>query len=156
MKALSKCIGLSFMVLILLGACSPKVTNEKIDRLESREELLEKTTELNKLRLELERNTLKQEKLNEEVRDINQQASASAREAEELSARVSRNPGEAGLAKRADRASSRAASDAKKARKLAKELEEVNDKVKDLRKDIEETEKDLDELKAKEESVPNN
>ena len=155
MKTLRIYLAIGCMLLVL-GACSSKVSNENIDRLEGRELLLKKTTELNDLKLELEKNLLKQTELTKAVENINKDASASAGDAEEISRKVSRNPGEAGVAKDADRASKRAASDAKKARKLNGELEDVNDEIKDLRKDIEKKERELSELKAKIEFVPNN
>ena len=114
MNALYQFTRLSFVLLVLLGACSPKISNQRIDKLEAREELLEKTTRLNKLKLEIERSIVRQTKLMEDVKEINQEASESAREAQKLSTRVSRNPGDSGLANRADKASRRAASDSKK------------------------------------------
>lgn len=155
MKTLRNYLAIGCM-LFALGACSSKVTNERIDRLEGRELLLKKSTELNDLKLELEKSLLKEAELIKAVENINKDATASAREAEEISRKVSRNPGEAGVAKDADRAAKRAASDAKKARKLNGELEDVSDDVKDLRKDIEKKERELSELKAKIEFVPNN
>lgn len=156
MKTLEKYIGFNLILLILLAGCSPKTSNERIEKLEGQEAVLEKTTELNKLRLQLEKNIVKQTKLTEDVEQINQQASASARHADELSGRVSRNPGDSRLANRANRASRRAAKDAKKSKKLNNQLEDVNNKIRDLRKDIGKTEKELSELKARIGFVPSN
>lgn len=156
MKTFKSYFGIILMLTVLVGACSKKISNERIDKLEGREAVLEKTTELNKLRLLIERNIVKQTKLIEDVEKINSKSSASAREAERLSARVSRNPGDSDLASKADRASRRAASDTKKARKLNGKLEDINDEIRDLRKDIDKTEKELSELQSKVEFIPNN
>ena len=156
MKTFAICLGLCLTLLFTHGACSSKMSSNRIDTLEARKDLLKKTTKLNKLKLELEKNQLRQTELSKEVEQINREASLSARDAEELSGRVSRNPGDAGLAARANRASRRAAKDAQKAKKLNKRLEDVNDNIRDLQKDIEKTEKDLSELKGKVEFVPNN
>ena len=156
MKTFKMFVPLSLVVITLLGNCSPKVSNERIDTLEGREAVLKTTSELNKLKLEIERDIVKQTKLIEDVEDINRKSSESARDAQRLSERVSRNPGDTGLAKRADRASREAASDAKRARKLNSQLDDINEEIRDLRKDIEKKEKQLSELKARVEFVPNN
>lgn len=155
MKTLRNYLAIGCMLLVI-GACSSKISNDNIDKLEGRELLLKKTTELNDMKLELEKNLQKQTQLAKDVENINKQASASSHEAEEISRKVSRNPGDASVAKDANRASKRAASDAKKAKKLNGELEDVNDQIEDLHKDIEKKEKELSELKAKIEFVPNN
>jgi len=156
MKTCKMFLPLSLVIAVLLGSCSPKISNERIDNLEGREAVLKRTTELNKLKLEIERNIVKQTKLIEDVEDINRKSSQSAREAQRLSERVSRNPGDTGLANRADRASREAASDAKRARKLNGQLDDINEEIRDLRKDIDKKEKQLSELKARVEFVPNN
>lgn len=156
MKTLNMFLSLSLAMAVFLGSCSPKISNERIDKLEGREEVLERTSELNKLKLEIERNIVKQTKLIEDVEDTNRKSSESARDAQRLSDRVRRNAGDSGLANKADRAAREAASDAKRTRKLNKQLEELNDEIRDLRKDIDKKEKQLSELKARVEFVPNN
>ena len=156
MKTFAICLGLCVTLLFTHGACSSKMSSNRIDTLEGRKDLLEKSTKLNNLKLALEKNQLRQTELSQEVEQINQEASRSAHEADELSTRVSRNPGDAGLAKRANRASQKAAKDAQKARKLNGQLEDINGNIRDLQKDIKKTEEQLNELKGKVEFVPNN
>jgi hypothetical protein len=140
---------LSLIAMLCLGACSPRVSNERVDKLEGRQTLLEKTAELNKLNLEMERHLVKEATLMEAVEKINREASASAGDAEDLSRRVSRNPGNSRLANKAERASRRAAKDARRARKLNNQLNDVNNKIRKLRKDISETQRELLELQGR-------
>jgi uncharacterized coiled-coil protein SlyX len=156
MKTLKIYLGIILMLPVLLAGCSKKIINERIDKLEGREAVLEKTTELNQLNLELEKNLVKMARLVDDVESINGEASASARETEDLSQRLSRNPGDAKLASRAEKASRRAARDAKKAYKQNSDLNEVNDEIRDLRRDIDKTEKELSDLQSRIEFVPNN
>ncbi len=148
--------GLSLIAAMFFIGCAEKITNNRIDKLEVEESVLEKTTDLNKLKIELEKNMVRQQRLEDDVEGINQQASRSAREAEEMSTRLSRNPGDPGLAKRADRASKKAADDAKRASKLNRELNDVNEEIQKLRSDVDKTERDLNELRSRVEFVPNN
>ena len=156
MKTLGRFFTYGLTMVVLSFGCSQKVSNDRIDALEGQEQTLKKTTQLNNYKLELERNMLKQTELTSEVDKINREASSSAGDAQQMSGRVSRNPGETGVAKRADRASREAASDAKRARKLNGQLDNVNNKIKNLEGDIQKTQRDVDDLKAKIEFVPNN
>ncbi|NEU10039.1 hypothetical protein GZH53_17065 [Flavihumibacter sp. R14] len=135
MKAWKKYFPLSLMMIIIMGSCSPKVSNEKIDSLEGQEAVLKKSTELNKLKQDLEKNLLKQADLTKEVEEINRAAAASAK---------------------ANPISDEAAKDAKQAKKLTDQLKGVNSDISDLRKDIEKKEKELKELKARVEAAPAN
>ena len=156
MKTLGRFFTYGLTIAALSVGCSQKVSNDRIDTLEGQEQILKKTTQLNKYKLELERNMLKQTELTSDVDKINREASSSAGDAQQMSGRVSRNPGEAGVAKRADRASREAAGDAKRARKLNGQLDNVNNRIKNLERDIQKTQRDVDDLKAKIEFVPNN
>ncbi len=140
----------------LIASCSQKVTNAQIDKLEGREILLEKTAELNKLNLELERNLAKLPILEEKVKDANEKSTKSAEDAKDASRELERNPGDAKKASKADNESKKAASDAKRARKLNDDLNDLNDEIKELQSDVEKVQKDIDELKSKVEFVPNN
>ena len=155
MKTIGRYFAYGLMIAVLSVGCSQKISNDRIDKLEGQEAVLKKTTDLNKYKIELEKYIVRQGRLQQDVEQINQKASASAREAEELSTRVSRNPGEPGLANRANRASKQAAKDSKDARRLNNELADVNEEINDLRKDIDKTEKDLNDLRARVEFVPN-
>lgn len=148
---------LLFILLISVGlfSCAKKITNPEIRRLEGRETLLDETTQLNKLKLDLERELVKVNDLTRKVEDANDDASKSANEARKLSERVSSNPGDSKLANRADRASRRAAQDAKKARKLNNQLGDVNGEIKSLQRQIESKEKEMSELEKKIDYVPN-
>ena len=156
MKTLGRFITYGLTIAALSFGCSQKVSNDKIDTLVGQEQILKKTTQLNKYKLELERSMVKQTELTSEVDKINREASSSAGDAQQMSGRVSRNPGETGVAKRADRASREAAGDAKRARKLTGQLDKINNRIKNLERDIQKTQRDVDDLKAKIEFVPNN
>jgi chromosome segregation ATPase len=133
MKALKKYFPLSLMMIIIMGSCSPKVSNQKIDTLETQQALLQKTTELNNLKLDLEKNIQKQASLTSDVEKANRAVAASGK---------------------VDAVSDLAGSDAKKAKKLNAQLQDVNKKISHLRRNIEKKEKELNELKARVEFVP--
>ncbi|MBC7744839.1 MAG: hypothetical protein H7096_07020 [Flavobacterium sp.] len=157
MKIFSKILSFGLIIGALSSiGCSSKVTSQNIDTLKSQEAVLKKTTQLNNYKLELEKNLVRQIQLTKDVESINREASASSSDAQELSGRVSRNPGESGMANRSNRASQQAAKDAKRAKKLNNQLDNVNNKIKGLQRKTEQTERDLNDLKSKVEFVPNN
>jgi predicted nucleic acid-binding Zn-ribbon protein len=155
MKNLQTTISLLLFVLALNSGCAPKISNPTIDKLEMREQVLKKTRELNSSKLELEKELVTNRELISKVAEINRDASASADDARDRSNKVSRNPGDAGISRKADIASKRAAGDAKKARKLNSDLDDSNGKIKSLQKKIESLETEVNELKSKIEFVPN-
>jgi len=134
MKSWKKYFPLSLMLIIVMGSCSQKLSNEKIDTLEGQEALLKTTTELNNLKLDLEKNVVKQARLTSDVEESNRAAAASAK---------------------INSVSEIAASDAKKAKKLNDQLQDVNSEISDLRRHIGKKESQLRELKARVEFVPN-
>src|SRR6476469_7718505 len=105
-----------------LAACSQKITNPEIEKLENRQELLEETTLLNKYKLALEKETLREQKLKQQVEDANDEATKSANKAKDLSDRLSNNAGNGSLSSKKEIESKAAAKDAKKAKKLNNQL----------------------------------
>ncbi len=145
---------ISFLV-VVLSSCSKKITNPRIEKLETQEAVLALNTQLNSLNLKLERRLMDVNELVKKVKDANEDASKSATEAKKLSEKLSNDPGNSKTASRADRAARRAAKDAKKAAKLNAELGDMNDEVKNYQDDLRETEKKLEEMKSKIKFIPN-
>ncbi|WP_017256749.1 hypothetical protein [Pedobacter arcticus] len=143
------------MVSLFITACSKKVVNPEVQRLQSQKELLDLNTKLNKLNLSLEKELGNVNSLVADVDKANDKASKSASEASKRSADVSKHPGDSRIAKKADKASRNAASDAKRALKLNKKLSGANDKVKSYQKDIANTQTKLGELNSKINFAPN-
>ncbi len=143
------------LITIFISACAKKVTNPTIDRLEVRKELLKKSTELNELKLDLEKEILHNTKLISDVDDINKRASASADDAKDLSNRLSRNPGDQTLSRKADNAAKQAAKDAKKARNLNDDLDKSTNEIADLQRKIKRLAPEVEDLKTKADEMEN-
>ena len=155
MKTIKYYFGVILLLTTLLAACSKKISNDRIDKLESQESILKKTTELNDYKLELEKKMLRQSQLTKDVEDINRNVSSSSEDAGDMAGRVARNPGESGVANRSYKASKEAEKNAKTARKLNKDLDGVNSDIRKLERKVQKSENDLNELKSRVEFVPN-
>ncbi|MBU0695661.1 MAG: hypothetical protein KKE39_03925 [Bacteroidetes bacterium] len=148
-------IGLIIFIALTMSACSNKINNPKIDRLESQQALLALNTHLNEVNLKLERTTLKNESLINDIDKANQDASASAAYAKKLSDQLSSDPGNQKLAKKASKAANKAARDAKKASKLNVEFGDTAEMLKMYKEEIASTQDKLKALKSKIEFMPN-
>ncbi|MDA9555011.1 hypothetical protein N9R54_02135 [Pelobium sp.] len=138
-----------------LESCAPKLTSPNLTKLQGREAVLALNTELNNLKLALEKENLRLSSLQNDVNKANDDASKSAAEAKELSDKLSSNPGDLKLSSKANKAAKEAARDAKKAAKLNDALGKSNGKIKEYQKDIEEAESKIKDLESKIEFVPN-
>lgn len=143
------------LVCSIFNACSSKVTSPNLTKLEGREAVLALNTQLNNLKLGLEREKLSLSSLTVEVDKINQDASKSSTEAKNISEELSKNPGDLKLSSKANKAAKEAARDAKRATKLNDTLGKSNGKIKQYQKDIESTEAKLKDLESKIEFGPN-
>ncbi|WP_155975630.1 hypothetical protein [Daejeonella oryzae] len=146
---------LMLIVSVFITSCSSKLSNPNIDKLETQEQVLKRSTELNNTKLELEKEKLRNANLVSDVDNINKQASASSERAKDLSARLSRNPGDQSLSRKADNAAKESARDAKRARKLNNDLDKSTTEIRNLERKIKDLESELDEMKSKVEFVPN-
>ena len=155
MKNLKITFSLFLLVLAVNSGCSKKISNPKINNLEMREQVLKKTGELNTSKLALEKEMVRNSELVSKVEQINKDASASADDSKDRSNRLSGNPGDTGISRKADIAAKSASRDAKKARKLNGDLDDSNKKIKNLQKKIESLESEVNELKSRIEFVPN-
>ncbi len=136
------------LLALFFAACSPK-TNPKIDALTAQNLILEKTTKINELNIELEKVKLEIVELTKDAKDANNDAVSSARDANKATEKMNSNPGSSKAANKADNYADDAASDAKKASKINFKLAKLNDEVSDLQKKIEKTQNDLNKLNAK-------
>ena len=150
-----KNLKITCLLILIISACSPKVSNTNIDKFEMQQQVLKKTTELNNLKLKLERELLENKELISKVENINKDATASADDAKSQAVRVSGNPGDAGISRKADIAAKKAAKDASRGRELNSDLEKSGKEIKDLEKKIRELEIEVNDMKAKIEFVPN-
>jgi chromosome segregation ATPase len=141
--------------MIIFGACTPKITNPKIESLEAREALLALNTRLNDLNLALEREREKIIDLSQKVNKANQTASNSAAKSQVLSEDLSNHAGDAKLAIKALRASKKAKRDAKIAEKANVKLSDSNHRISLYQKDIEETKQKIADLDSKIQFTPN-
>ncbi|MEO8795695.1 MAG: hypothetical protein ABI390_09525 [Daejeonella sp.] len=155
MKTILKYSTLLLMA-IVISSCAKKISNPTIDKLEVRKDLLKKSTELNGLKLELEKEIVRNTRLISDVEDINKQASASADDAKDLSNRLSRNPGDQSLSRRADKASKQAARDAKKAHNLNDDLDKSTNQIADLQRKIKRLAPEVEDLQSKSDGMENN
>lgn len=143
------------LVSFSLGACSPQTNTENLTKLEGRETILALNTELNDLKIALEKETLNLSSLQKDVEQANEAATKSSSDAKKKSEELSKNPGDLKLSSKANSAAKEAARDAKQATKLNDILGKSNSKMKEYKKDIESTEAKLKELEAKIEFSPN-
>jgi predicted nucleic acid-binding Zn-ribbon protein len=156
MKNYIPCIGLwSTIMFMFLTACSSKISNPKIDKLAMQQEVLKKNTELNGLKLELEKETGRNRELISDVEEVNSDAAVSANESKDRLERLSGNPGDTGLSRKASKSAGNAADNARKARKMNSALDKSTARIKKLERKIEDLEKEVSELNAKIEFIPN-
>ena len=150
----------SFVILTALtfglGACSPKTNTENLTKLEGRETILALNTELNDLKIGLEKETLNLSNLQKDVEQANEEASKSNSDSKKVTDELSKNPGNLKLSSQANKAAQEVARDAKKATKLNDSLGKSNNKINQYQKDIEFTEATLKDLESKIEFSPNN
>jgi chromosome segregation ATPase len=150
-----------FTIMVLAGlsfglvACSPKTNTENLTRLEARETILALNTELNDLKIKLEKETLSLSSLQNDVEQANESSSKSAADAKRVSNDLSKNPGDLKLSSQANNAAKEAARDAKRATKLNDSLGKSNNKIKKYQKDIESKQAKLKDLETKIEFSPN-
>ncbi|ADY53986.1 hypothetical protein Pedsa_3452 [Pseudopedobacter saltans DSM 12145] len=144
-----------FAFVLMTWACSSKVQNPEIQKLENRQNLLKQTTKLNNLKLDLEKELVKVNDYTIKVEAANDKAAKSAKTAKSLSEDIKANPGDLKLASKMNRASKKAASDAKSASQLNDKLGKSNAKVKSLQKEIAKVESTLAELEKRIDFVPN-
>ena len=145
-----------FALVLMTWACSSKVQNPEIQKLEDRKNLLKQTTKLNNLKLDLENELVKVNDYTSKVEKANEKAAKSAKTAKSLSEDIKDNPGNLKLASKVNKASKKAASEAKAASKLNDKLGKSNNKVKSLQKEIAKLESGLSELEKRIDFVPNN
>ena len=139
-----------------LVACSPKTNTENLTKLEGRETILALNTELNDLKIGLEKETLNLNSLQKDVEQANGEASKSTSESKKVTDELSKNPGDLKLSSQANKAAQKVTSDSKKATKLNDSLGKSNNRIKQYKKDIESTEAKLKDLESKIEFSPNN
>ena len=139
-----------------LGACSPKTNTQNLTKLEGRETILALNTELNDLKIGLEKETLNLSSLQKDVEQANEEASKSTSDSKKVTDELSKNPGDLKLSSQANKAAQEVARDAKKATKLNDSLGKSNNRIKQYQKDIESTEAKLKDLETKIEFSPNN
>ena len=139
-----------------LGACSPKTNTQNLTKLEGRETILALNTELNDLKISLEKETLNLSSLQKDVEQANEEASKSTSDSKKVTDELSKNPGDLKLSSQANKAAQEVARDAKKATKLNDSLGKSNNRIKQYQKDIESTEAKLKDLESKIEFSPNN
>ena len=144
-----------FAIALIMWACSSKVQNPEIQKLEDRKELLKQTTKLNNLKLDLEKELEKVNDYTLQVEKANEKSAKTAKEAKALSDDIKGKPGDLKLASKLDKASKKAANDAKSASKLNDKLGKSNNKVKSLQKEITKIESSLSELEKRIDFVPN-
>jgi len=140
--------------IFIFGSCARKVSNPKIENLESRETILALNTELNKLNLALEREKVNVISIAQKVDNANKIANNSADKSQKLSSDLMDHPGDAKLANKALRASKRAKKDAKNAEKENSRLSDSNKRIEEYLKNIEQTKKEIADLDAKIQFVP--
>ena len=138
-----------------LVACSPKTNTENLTKLEGRETILALNTELNDLKIGLEKEMLNLSSLQKDVEQANEAALKSSSDSKKLADELSKNPGDLKLSSQANKAAQEVARDAKKATKLNDSLGKSNNKIKEYKKDIESTEAKLKDLETKIEFSPN-
>ena len=139
-----------------LGACSPKTNTQNLTRLEGRETILALNTELNDLKIGLEKETLNLSSLQKDVEQANREALESTSDSKKVTDELSKNPGDLKLSSQANKAAKEVARDARKATKLNDSLGKSNNRIKQYQKDIESTEAKLKDLENKIEFSPNN
>ena len=139
-----------------LGACSPKTNTQNLTRLEGRETILALNTELNDLKIGLEKETLNLSSLQKDVEQANGEALESSSDSKKVTDELSKNPGDLKLSSQSNKAAKEVAKDAKKATKLNDKLGKSNNRIKQYQKDIESTEAKLKDLENKIEFSPNN
>ena len=142
-------------ILLIFSACSHKITNPKIEKLEGQQKVLALNTQINDLKLALEREKLKLTDLTDAVNKANELASKSANEAKVLAEKVNENPGNAKLAKNANKAAKIAAKNSKRAKKLTDQLSDAQNNIKDYQKGIDDSQKELDDLNSSIKIIPN-
>lgn len=145
-----------FALVLMTWACSSKVQNPEIQKLEDRKKLLKQTTKLNNLKLDLENELVKVNDYTVKVEKANEKAAKSAKAAKSLSEDIKDHPGNLKLASKVNKASKKAASEAKEASKLNDKLGKSNNKVKSLQKEIAKLESSLSDLEKRIDFVPNN
>ena len=143
-----------FALALLVWACSAKVQNPEIQKLEDRKELLKQTTKLNNLKLDLEKELVRVNDYTVQVEKANEQSAKTAKSAKSLSEDIKDSPGNLKLASKLDKASKKAAKDAKAASKWNDKLGKANNKVKSLQKEITKLESSLSELEKRVDFVP--
>jgi len=147
---------LYFLAIVMMTwACSSKIQNPEIQKLEDRKNLLKQTTKLNNLKLDLENELVKVNDYTLKVEKANEKAAKSAKTAKSLSEDIKDSPGNLKLASKINKASKKAASDAKEASKLNDKLGKSNNKVKSLQKEISKLESSLSESEKRIDFVPN-
>ncbi len=144
-----------FFIFIIVSGCSKKITNERIKKLEGQEAILQKTQQVNDLRLKEEKLSIQHAEAAKEVTRANEKASASAAESQKVSEELSANPGDSRLSKRANKSASRASGNARSAMKANSRYGKFDDELKDVRKELEKAEGELNEMKSRIEFVPN-
>jgi peptidoglycan hydrolase CwlO-like protein len=145
------CLFISFFVV----SCSSKISNEQISKLESRQAILQYNTKINQDRLELEKEQVRQTRIKEKLQDASDDAKSASNKAHDVAKRINRNPQDANLARKAEKASRKSANRAEDVNDLNHDLQKSINKIKDLQKDIDETKVELQKMQSKIQYVPN-
>jgi|GEM_PF-4522159 len=133
-------------------ACSPKTsptTNTKIDALTVQSMILEKSTKINNLNLEVEKLRLEMGTLTNEIKVATDEAGKSAIKSNEASADMKNKIGDLGKAATADISAGTAAKDARQVYRLNNKLSKMRDNEQSILDEIVGLNKELEVLKPK-------
>lgn len=113
------------------------VKSDSLTVLKAKEALLKESTILNKLKVKEAKLVLEATKLEKKIADLNKDASKSAGESKSYAAKLSANPRDEKLSRKAKKASDTSYADAKKAQKISDQLKSNQKEIKSLNDAIE-------------------
>ncbi len=141
-----------------LTACSPKTTttSSKMQALTVEAQILEKSTKINSLNVEIEKQRLEVIELTREIKLAADGATVSANKASDAATEMKNKVGDIGKAATADIYAETASKDAHKVYKLNSKLSKINDDTSNKQKQVELLNKEIEALKATPPNPTNN